>query len=260
MDTFSDGLTIARAGDEAEVESALQEMLDKIQKLETVASEDLEAEQLRGTIEEKIEKEGELRRTLETLEQVATQIEDVSSVKDLKTIDDMAELLQDINDKIEDSVAAEAGKSKFGVKSSLHLNGIVDMIKSLEKVTGDLKHMQDNIDDYFDEENDNEEAPEKPSDADTNSTSTERQQLDRRGKQLELEASGDAEDYEDFASSGAEAVAEEVRGGGGGEEEDCEAAEARSRVRVCTPQVASVEDTVTLYSSLPEDVRHCYDV
>ena len=255
MDTFSDGLTIARAGDEAEVESALQEMLDKIQKLETVASEDLEAEQLRGTIEEKIEKEGELRRTLETLEQVATQIEDVSSVKDLKTIDDMAELLQDIND----SVAAEAGKSKFGVKSSLHLNGIVDMIKSLEKVTGDLKHMQDNIDDYFDEENDNEEAPEKPSDADTNSTSTERQQLDRRGKQLELEASGDAEDYEDFESSGAETVVEEVRGGGG-EEEDCEAAEARSRVRVCTPQVASVEDTVTLYTSLPEDVRHCYDV
>ena len=289
-------------GDDIKVESALQEMLDKIEKLETVANEDLETPELRGTLEEKIEKEEELRQTLETLETVAKQIEDVSSVKDLKTIDDMTELLQKINDKIEDSVDAETGKTKSGVKTALHLNGIVDMIKSLEKVTTDLKSMQDNIDDYFDEDDNSTDktneklikSGEEGSKASKllssffKSKSSENSSVEkknRKGKQLDDDLDYADEEYEDFggdagdaaaesdAKSGAD-IAEESRSSGGGdsskssydshdddeEEEICEDTEAKSRVRVCTPKFSRAEETINLYSSIPEDVRHCYDV
>ena len=286
-------------GDDIKVESALQEMLDKIEKLETVANEDLETPELRGTLEEKIEKEEELRQTLETLETVAKQIEDVSSVKDLKTIDDMTELLQKINDKIEDSVDAETGKTKSGAKTALHLNGIVDMIKSLEKVTSDLKSMQDNIDDYFDEDDNSTDntkeklikSGEEGSKASKllssflKSKSSENSNVEkknRKGKQLDDDLDYADEEYEDFgdaaavesdAKSGAD-TAEEARSSGGGdsskssydshddeeEEEVCEDTEAKSRVRVCTPKFSKAEETINLYSSIPEDVRHCYDV
>ena len=292
-------------GDDIKVESALQEMLDKIEKLETVANEDLETPELRGTLEEKIEKEEELRQTLETLETVAKQIEDVSSVKDLKTIDDMTELLQKINDKIEESVDAETGKTKSGVKTALHLNGIVDMIKSLEKVTTDLKSMQDNIDDYFDEDdNSTDKTNEKPIKSgeegskaskllssflkSKSSENSNVEKKNRKGKQLDDDLDYADEEYEDFggdynesgdaavesdAKSGAD-TAEETRSSGGGdsskspynshddeeEEEVCEDTEAKSRVRVCTPKFSRAEETINLYSSIPEDVRHCYDV
>lgn len=304
-DSRQEAVEAAVLGDDIKVESALQEMLDKIEKLETVANEDLETPELRGTLEEKIEKEEELRQTLETLETVARQIEDVSSVKDLKTIDDMTELLQTINDKIEDSVDAETGKTKSGVRTALHLNGIVDMIKSLEKVTTDLKSMQDNIDDYFDEDDNsknktnekliksgNEES--KASKLlssffkSKSSESSNVEKKNRKGKQLD---DGDIdyanEEYEDFggdyndgddaavesdAKSGADKT-EEPRSSGGGdsskssydshdedEEEICEETEAKSRVRVCTPKLSRAEEAINLYSSIPEDVRHCYDV
>ena len=303
-DSRQEAVEAAVLGDDIKVESALQEMLDKIEKLETVANEDLETPELRGTLEEKIEKEEELRQTLETLETVARQIEDVSSVKDLKTIDDMTELLQTINDKIEDSVDAETGKTKSGVRTALHLNGIVDMIKSLEKVTTDLKSMQDNIDDYFDEDDNsknktnekliksgNEES--KASKLlssffkSKSSESSNVEKKNRKGKQLDDDVDYANEEYEDFggdyndgddaavesdAKSGADKT-EEPRSSGAGdsskssygshdedEEEICEDTEAKSRVRVCTPKLSRAEEAINLYSSIPEDVRHCYDV
>ena len=289
-DSRQEAVEAAVLGDDIKVESALQEMLDKIENLETVANEDLETPELRGTLEEKIEKEEELKQTLETLEAVAKQIEDVSSVKDLKTLDDMTDLLQKINDKIEDGVDAETSKNKSGVKTALHLNGIVNMIKSLEKVTTDLKSMQDNIDDYFDEDAGNEN-----SDAKTNekliksgdeeskaskllsrftkaksSDSSEEKSKNRKGKQLEDDIDYAEEEYEDFGGDNTNAgevtdIAEEQRSSKSHdddeeEEEDCEDTEAKSRVRVCTPKFSRAEETINLYSSIPEDVRHCYDV
>ena len=107
-------------------------------------------------------------------------------------------------------------------------------------------------------------------------------------KQLDDDLDYADEEYEDFggdynesgddavesdAKSGAD-TAEETRSSGGGdsskssydshddeeEEEVCEDTEAKSRVRVCTPKFSRAEETINLYSSIPEDVRHCYDV
>ena len=285
-------------GDDIKVETALQEMLKSIEKLEKVAEEDAEVPELKGTLEEKIEKEEELRKTLETLQTVAKEIDDVKDEKNLKTIDDMTQLLQNINDKIEESVSADLGKTKSGIKSSLHLNGIIDMIKSLEKVTGDLRAMQDNIDDYFD--SDISEGDEEGNTKDNTKTTTETSRNDderkpktlseffklksegskqeeteekkqRKGKSYDDgEDSYDDDDY-DYGSDDAtvedvvDVKAADVKGQGKDDyqkeyEEECETTEARDKVRVCLPKLQSVEKPVNLYTSQPQDVRHCYDV
>ena len=303
-------------GDDIKVESALKEMLDKIESLELAAEDNADTPEFTGTLEERIEKETELIKTLETLETVAKEIDEVSSVKQLKTIDEMTELLTRINSKIENSVGDES-KTKEGLKTSLHLNGIVGMIKSLEKVTTDLRDIQGNIDDYFDSDSENKEKGSKKDDdastevedrenesssSDEESDSTvnksksetkpsnksrqnkEPKQKSRKGKQLDDDA--DYADYEDFNEStddaeviddvfnnesgdDAPAAKEEDRSSGGDkktgyakeeENEDCEDTEAKNKVRVCVPKFSSQEQTVNLYSSRPEDVRHCYDM
>ena len=309
-----DAVEAAVKGDDLKVETALQDMLDKLEGLEIVANQNADTPEFKGNLEEKIEKEVELIKTLETLETVAKEIDDVSSVKQLKTIDEMTELLQRINEKIESSVSDDE-KSKSELKTSLHLNGIVGMIKSLEKVTKDLRDMQDNIDDYFEEEeeiidsqseSDDEKGKpktlteffkstiksgDKKEENDSNESSKSSQKS-RKGKQLD-------NDYEDFGgddyptddeaepavesksasveSSGYnnDAAASDVvdlksgsskSGSGYSKEakeepaEECEETEAKSKVRVCVPKFSSVEQSVNLYSSKPEDVRHCYDV
>ena len=291
-DSRQDAVEAAVVGDDLGVETALEEMLDKLNNLETVAKEDLEVPELKGTLDEKIEKEEELKKTLETLEAVAKQIEDVSSDKDVKTIEDISELLETINDKIEKSVSGDESKSKFGIKSSLHLNGIVGMIQSLEKVTDDLKSMQDGIDDYFDADDDNDN--DSKTDNASKGTKEERQpktlseiinpksnsqlkqnklkQKQRKGKQYDAD-----EDYEEFGDDAGDydyeedaevvdvvdvkqAPSEAQSEDNGDDAEDCETKEAKSKVRVCTPKFSSVEQTVNLYTSQPADVRHCYDV
>ena len=96
-----DAVEAAVKGDDLKVETALQDMLDKLEGLEIVANQNADTPEFKGNLEEKIEKEVELIKTLETLETVAKEIDDVSSVKQLKTIDEMTELLQRINEKIE---------------------------------------------------------------------------------------------------------------------------------------------------------------
>ena len=278
-DSRQDAVEAAVIGDDLGVETALEEMLDKLSNLETVAKEDLKVPELKGTLDEKIEKEEELKKTLETLEAVAKQIEDVSSDKDIKTIEDISELLENINDKIENSVSGDEGKSKFGLKSSLHLNGIVGMIQSLEKVTDDLKSMQDGIDDYFDDDTKtkskgikDERKPKTLSEvinpkAKSQLKEKKLKQKERKGKQYDYddyeEFGDDDGDYEDDAEvvdvvdakDGSSGAQEE-----GDDTEDCETKEAKSKVRVCVPKFSSVEQTVNLYTSHPSDVRHCYDV
>ena len=269
--TRQEAVEAAVVGDDLKVEAALQEMLSKLEGLEEVASEDSSSVVLKGSLEEKIKKEEELRETLETLETVASEIKDVSSDKDIKTIDDMTQLLDSINDKIE----AKAGsplKNSEELQTALHLNGIDEMIRSLEKVTVDLREMQDDLDDYFDE--DTEEATQNnPSDTATveekddslpktlteflisrNSSKTSEEaesetkpeQRSRKPKQL-------VEDVE-YSDSGAETEAE------GGSGEDCSDVEAKNRVKICLPKFRSITEEVKLYTGKVSNVRHCYDV
>ena len=267
-------------GDDIKVESALQEMLVKLENLEKVASEDSKTSELKGTLEEKLEKEEELRKTLETLETVAQEIKDVSSANDLQTADDVTQLLDSINDNIE---AKTGSSSKEGdLQSALHLNGIEEMIRSLEKVTGDLQEMQDDITDYFNEDTDTEESsPAQASNQEKNNNSTtkilteffknrnstnesadssedeeETEQRSRNPKQLDI----DAEYFDEFSDAEEEKSDVESNQSQKEPEEDCSEVEAKNRVKICLPRFRSVDQEVKLYSGQLEEVRHCYDV
>ena len=60
--TRQEAVEAAVVGDEIKVEAALQEMLSKLEGLEEVASEDSRSVELKGSLEEKIKKEEELRK------------------------------------------------------------------------------------------------------------------------------------------------------------------------------------------------------
>ena len=95
------------------------------------------------------------------------------------------------------------------------------------------------------------------------------------GKQRKGKSYDDGEDsYDDYDYGSDDATVEDVvnvkaadvKGQGKDDykkqeyEEECETTEARDKVRVCLPKLQSVEKPVNLYSSQPQDVRHCYDV
>merc|ERR1712055_155108 len=146
----SAAVNAAVLGEQDEVEAALKEMVDKIEKL-AEASEDTSSETVSGLVKKKRVKEQELRKTLEQLELVASQIEEaadsVESDEDVNSLDKISRLLQSISDKVERKNKAEDDDeevfrrqfAKGQSKTGLELNGIAEMIKSLEKVTQDLK-------------------------------------------------------------------------------------------------------------------------
>jgi len=155
-----EAVSAAVLGEQDEVEEALKEMVEKIEKL-AEASEDTSTETVTGLVKKKRVKEQELRKTLEQLEVVASQIEEAAgsaeSIEDVNSIDKIAKLLQSISDKVKNKNEGEDDDeevfrrqfAKDQSKTGLELNGIAEMIKSLEKVTNDL-----NSDDS--EETDNE--------------------------------------------------------------------------------------------------------
>ena len=248
----------AVVGDEVRVEAALQEMLSKLEGLEQVASEDSGSLELKGSLEDKIRKEEELRQTLETLETVASEIKDVSSEKDIKTIDDMTKLLDSINDKIE----AKAGtpfKSSEELQTALHLNGIDEMIRSLEKVTVDLRDMQDDLDDYFDEdtENNGSDTASVVEEKDDSSSQTLTEFLISRNSSQTSEGAESQSKPEQRSRKGKQLL-EDVEFSDSGE--DCSDVEAENRVKICLPKFRSVTEEVRLYTGKVSNVRHCYDV
>ena len=248
----------AVVGDEVRVEAALQEMLSKLEGLEQVASEDSGSLELKGSLEDKIRKEEELRQTLETLETVASEIKDVSSEKDIRTIDDMTKLLDSINDKIE----AKAGtpfKSSEELQTALHLNGIDEMIRSLEKVTVDLRDMQDDLDDYFDEdtENNGSDTASVVEEKDDSSSKTLTEFLISRNSSQTSEGAESQSKPEQRSRKGKQLL-EDVEFSDSGE--DCSDVEAENRVKICLPKFRSVTEEVRLYTGKVSNVRHCYDV
>ena len=143
-------------------------MVEKIENL-AKASEDSSSETVSGLVKKKRVKEQELRKTLEQLELVASQIEEAAdtadSIEEVDTIEKIAKLLQSISNKVEanneeeDEDDDEVFRRQFAKDQSqtgLELNGIAEMIKSLEKVTKDLTE-DDDDDDIDDEDDSNDE-------------------------------------------------------------------------------------------------------
>ena len=126
-----------------------QVMVEKIENL-AKASEETSSETVSGLVKKKRVKEQELRKTLEQLELVASQIEEAAdtadSIEEVDTIEKIAKLLQSISNKVEannededdDEEVFRRQFAKDQSQTGLELNGIAEMIKSLEKVTKDL--------------------------------------------------------------------------------------------------------------------------
>ena len=299
-------------GEQEEVEEALKQMVEKIENL-AKASEDSSAESVSGLVKKKRVKENELRKTLEQLELVAGQIEEAAdsadSIEDVNTIEKIARLLQSISDKVEtnnrnnedDNDDEEVFIRQFAKDQSqtgLELNGIAEMIKSLEKVTKDLQ--EDDDDDKEEEREDQniekDEDEDNDKDQDTslrlqdflkNRKPSDSKQEARGGKNLDLEDEDDSSsldstasrlldvlDLEDLEetdkSSGVEEEErsykseeeDEERSGKSDDEdiEECETNTPEDRVRICLPKAKTARSAVQLPSAKVEEVPVCLDV
>lgn len=279
-DDRSAAVDAAVLGDQDEVEAALKEMVEKIENL-AEASEESSTETVSGLVKKKRVKEQELRKTLEQLELVASQIEEAAdsadSIEEVDTIEKIAKLLQSISDKVDtsnkdDEDDEEVFRKQFAKEQSetgLELNGIAEMIKSLEKVTKDLRD-DDNEDDTDDDDNEDEDDEDQG----------ERKQRPRGGKQIDqglendvfdedkssLDSTAnrlldvlDLEDLEE-ANKSSGAPAEKARGGKADDGEDCEGKVAEDRVRVCLPKPKTQRSPVKLPSAKVEEHSTCLDV
>merc|ERR1711970_149931 len=195
----SAAVNAAVLGEQEEVEAALKVMVEKIENL-AQASEDSSSETVSGLVKKKRVKEQELRKTLEQLELVASQIEEAAdtadSIEEVDTIEKIAKLLQSISNKVEannededdDEEVFRRQFAKDQSQTGLELNGIAEMIKSLEKVTKDLT--EDDEDDSDEDEDDSSRRAQKLVD-DVKSGklgrgSRGRGQRQRGGKQIDL--------------------------------------------------------------------------
>jgi len=238
------------------VEEALKEMVDKIENL-AKASEDTNLENIAGLVSEKRVEENELRKTLEQLELLAAQIEETAAsadyLDDEGSIDKIAKLLQSVSDRIRtnsgDDIDDEEDvfNSEFGdiqSETGLKLNGLNEMIKSLEKVTNDL--------------NGNDED-ENTGDDDEDTVSSR----SRKGKQLDLEAElfdvvedfGDDEDNNEDDKKPRKPKQNTKE-----DDEVCKEELVDDKVKVCVPDFKTVDSQVSLYSAVVQEEKHCFEV
>ena len=300
-------------GEQEEVEAALKEMVEKIENL-AKASEETSTETVSGLVKRKRVKERELRKTLEQLELVAAQIEEAAgsadSVEEVNSIENIAKLLQSISDKVEtgnkedgEEEDEEVFRRQFGKeqsKTGLELNGIAEMIKSLEKVTEDIKEDEDdNADDADDaeykDEDEDEETPSSRRLAQLVDDFKNGKQEPRGGKQVDLEEDAEYVDDESSLESTASKLLdvldlddteEESRSSDDTEEEsrssetskktyekprqekakksepkeECEGKTAEDKVRVCLPKPKTKRSPVKLPSGKIHEEPVCLDI
>ena len=275
-------------GDDKKVETVLKDMIEKIDAL-AIVSEYTEQENLKGSQKEKKEEEQELKSALEKLEVVAQNVKNATSKKDIETIDDMAELIKSVSDEIDnkfksnDEVNRSKPKSGKGLdETALELNGIEEMISTLEKVTDGLKNLQNIGDEIFEYEETDDQSNKNASTVESASVGPvirrEENTLDnaksRSGKSLELEDRPDEnvakEDRKTFYGSQTVSEMKDMEVKKDREpkeleekeksEENCTEREVSNRVQVCVPKFLTADAEVQLSSGEIREERHCYDV
>jgi len=283
-----DAVDAAVIGDNEKVKEALTEMVDKIEEL-AKASEDSNLSQIAGAVKKENIREEELEKTLEELEIVALQIEEVASSAgssdEIDAIEEAAVLLQTVSDKVEkktnniDSGNEQSTKklSKDVSETSLELNGIDEMIKSLEKVTHDLRELnvQSEDENIVESEKDieikqdaniprNKNNISVPDDEEESKGKLSEIKIARQPKQLDLEILNENDDI--LEENKNKKNMEDMKDGNIREpkqledDEDCSDNEVTNHVRVCEPKVTAVDNTIHLYSGQVREERHCFDV
>jgi len=127
-------------------DEAMDQLVSRIRELAVVSTKSNEL-----NIPEKV-KERELKTTLKEVELVAARIQEVSSINEVDTFEKMANLLNSISENIEKTFGnlnhfdTEDEKVKNLTTNVIEINSIDGMIKTIEKVTDDLRIMnQKNI-------------------------------------------------------------------------------------------------------------------
>merc|ERR1712088_11175 len=283
----SAAVNAAVLGEQQEVEAALKVMVEKIENL-AQASEESRSETVSGLVKKKRVKEQELRKTLEQLELVASQIEEAAdtadSIEEVDTIEKIAKLLQSISNKVEanneDDDDEEVFRRQFAKDQSqtgLELNGIAEMIKSLEKVTKDLTE-----DDGNDEDDSSRRAQKLVDDVKSGKFgrgSRGRSERPRGGKQIDLGLESDKGsldttanrlldvlNLEEIEEANKSSGVEENAGGRSGksekleDSEECEGKTSEDRIRLCLPKPSSKGTPVKLPTAKIEEEAVFLDV
>ena len=282
-----DAVDAAVIGDNKKVKEALTKMVDKIEDL-AEASEDSRAS---STIKKENIPEEELEKTLEELEIVALQIEEVASSaatsEEIDAIEEAAVLLQTVSDKVEKKTenidtSNEISTKKFDKdikETTLELNGIDEMIESLEKVTHDLREFNLNTENANIVESTKQRKSKQVRTESDPSTTKENENINdseesniidksheeivivseiqkpRHSKQLDLEVTIEKEDGSEKMKDSKIREPKQLE-----DDEECNAIEVTNHVRVCEPKVTAVDNTIQLYSGEVREERHCYDV
>ena len=266
-----DAVEAAVVGDNEKVKGALKEMVDKVEELAKV-SEESNVSKIAGLVKEERLKEDELKKTLEELEIVAIQIEEVASsvnsTEEIDAIEEAAIVLQGVSKKVEEKTDIVKSGNEKSTKSfvkrinentALELNGIDEMIASLEKVTKDLRKLgnqsdipeEDNV--TVDDENEKNET--------NNEEAVNVLSIRRKPKQLNLDEEDPEVEEKENKSVTEKANKYEVRKPKQLEdEENCSEEDVKNRVDVCVPKVSSVDTPIKLYSGQIAEERHCIDV
>merc|ERR1711874_4812 len=282
----SAAVNAAVLGEQEEVEAALKVMVEKIENL-AQASEDSSSETVSGLVKKKRVKEQELRKTLEQLELVASQIEEAAdtadSIEEVDTIEKIAKLLQSISNKVEannededdDEEVFRRQFAKDQSQTGLELNGIAEMIKSLEKVTKDLT--EDDEDESEDEDDSSRRAQKLVDDVKSGKLgrgSRGRGQKPRGGKQIDIGLESDKGSLDSTANRlldvlNLEEIEEANKSSSGGrsgkseepeDSEECEGKTSEDRIRVCLPKPTAKGTPVKLPTAKIEEEAVCLDV
>ena len=268
-----DAVEAAVVGDNEKVKGALKEMVDKVEELAKV-SEESNVSKIAGLVKEERLKEDELKKTLEELEIVAIQIEEVASsvnsTEEIDAIEEAAIVLQGVSKKVEEKTDIVKSGNEKSTKSfvkrinentALELNGIDEMIASLEKVTKDLRELGNQSESDIPEEDNVTVDDENEKNETNNEEAVNVLSIRRKPKQLNLDEEDPEVEEKENKSVTEKANKYEVRKPKQLEdEENCSEEDVKNRVDVCVPKVSSVDTPIKLYSGQIAEERHCIDV
>merc|ERR1719402_1093879 len=235
--------------EEAEVEGALKEMIERIENLAEIAEVDSES-----GVKTKTGEEEELRDTLIELESVAKEIEFVAATTDKKSkdntsIEKMAKVLQDVSNRIKN--VEEATKLRSPVKKPKKKKTKENLVKEdkLQALLANLLRSTDLSqlrleDDDNNGDGEEEENEDLLADIVVDEDVEEDNDEPRRPKQLDFGLTDGGE--------------EEAGGEDGGE--TCEDKQQSDRVQVCTPDFQNRDSSLQFYTKRTTQAQYCFNV
>jgi len=270
----------------SEIEAALEEMIERIERL----SANTEAESdssLAGILSAEKAQEDELRDTLIELENVAKDIELVAATTEKKSdsiaIENMAKILQDVSERIK-GVEEAAKKGKESAVTAKKFNGLRKNKQLSEQLTDsnaeefiEKSNFQDLLATFFGTTKKskktgklrkNKKLADDSEDSDSSSieailkrlnSKSEDSQLARKPKQL-VDAAGEKESRKGKSIGGSASSGKTSKPTKEEPVETCEDKDQSDTVQVCTPSFETRDSAQQFYSLRPASSQYCFNV